>query len=171
MSKKLRYAPLVALLLTGATLAPPAYAQKSKKKKKAKQETVAAPAKKDDGKPKPYKEVITDKAVTDEGLFKVHRIDEKYYYEIPDTLLNRDMLMVSRIAKTATNIGYGGEELNRQMLRWEKKDNRILLRVISYQNVAADTLEVYNSVLNSNFAPVIQTFDIKAFNEGASVVE
>ncbi|NDK57215.1 zinc-dependent metalloprotease [Pontibacter fetidus] len=175
MSKNLRFAPLVALLLAGATIAPPAFAQKSKKKKKEKQEVPAAtPAqapKKDDGLPKPYSQVITDKAVTDEGLFKVHRQDDKYYYEIPDTLLGRDMLMVSRIAKTATNIGYGGEELNTQMLRWEKKGNRILLRVISYENVAADTLEIYHSVQNSNLAPVIQAFDIKAFNGAASVVE
>ncbi|MBJ6118378.1 zinc-dependent metalloprotease [Pontibacter sp. BT310] len=175
MSKHLRFAPFVALLLAGATIAPPAFAQKSKKKKKEKQEVAAAtPAqapKKDDGLPKPYSQVITEKAVTDEGLFKVHRQDDKYYYEIPDTLLGRDMLMVSRIAKTATNIGYGGEELNTQMLRWEKKGNRILLRVISYENVAADTLEIFHSVQNSNLAPVIQAFDIKAFNTGTSVVE
>lgn len=174
MSKNLRFAPVVALLLAGATIAPPAFAQKSKKKKKAKQEVVAPQAqapKRDDNQPKPYNQVITDKAVSDDGLFKVHRIDEKYFYEIPDSLLGRDMLMVSRIAKTATNIGYGGEELNRQVLRWEKKGNRILLRVISYENVAADSLEIYHSVQNSNLAPVIQAFDIKAFNNGASVVE
>ncbi|WP_439882486.1 zinc-dependent metalloprotease [Pontibacter sp. MBLB2868] len=172
MSKNLRFAPLVALLLAGATMAPPAYAQKSKKKKKAKQEVAATPApKKDDGKPKPYSEVITSKAVTDEGLFKVHKIDEKYFYEIPDTLLNRDMLMVSRIAKTATNIGYGGEELNTQMLRWERVGNNILLRVISYENVASDSLEIYNSVQNSNLAPIIQAFDIKAFGPGTQVVD
>ncbi|MEJ8803787.1 zinc-dependent metalloprotease [Pontibacter sp. H249] len=175
MSKKLRFAPIVALMLAGAVVAPSsAFAQKSKKKKKAKQETTAAAApaqKKDDGKPKPYNEVITAKALTDDGMFKVHKIDDKYLYEIPDTLLNRDMLMVSRIAKTATNIGYGGEELNRQMLRWERKGNNVLLRVISYQNVAADTLEIYNSVQNSNLAPVIYAFDVKAFGQGTQVID
>ncbi|GAB3527422.1 zinc-dependent metalloprotease [Pontibacter brevis] len=172
MRKKLHCAPIVALLLTGCTLASPATAQKDKKKGKAKQEaTASTPAKKDDGAPKPYAEVITAKAVTDDGLFKVHRMDEKYFYEIPDTLLNRDMLMVSRIAKTANNIGYGGEELNTQMLRWEKKGNRVLLRVISTENVAADTLEIFNSIQNSNLAPVVQAFDIKAYGQGTQVVE
>ena len=62
---------------------------------------------------KPYKEVITDKAKTDEGLFKVHRLDGKYFYEIPDSLFNREMLVVTRFAKTPTVDGtYGGEELN-----------------------------------------------------------
>ncbi|MBC5992057.1 zinc-dependent metalloprotease [Pontibacter cellulosilyticus] len=176
MSKNLRFAPIVALMLAGAAIAPSsAYAQKSKKKKKAKQETTAAAPtqapKRDDSKPKPYNEVVTAKALTDEGLFKVHKIDEKYLYEIPDTLLNRDMLMVSRIAKTANNIGYGGEELNTQVLRWERKGNNILLRVVSYENVAADTLEIFNSVQNSNLAPVIQAFDIKAFGNGTQVID
>ncbi|QCR22038.1 zinc-dependent metalloprotease [Pontibacter sp. SGAir0037] len=176
MSKKVRLAQAAILLLAGALLAPPGYAQtKKQKKEQAKKqatEASAAPAaKRDDGKPRPYNEVITAKAVTDDGLFKVHRFDDKYFYEIPDTLLNRDMLLVSRIAKTATNIGYGGEELDTQMLRWEKKGDKILLRVMSTQNVAADTLEIFHSVTNSNFAPVIQAFDIKAYNNGTQVVE
>ncbi len=176
MLKKVRCAQLATILLAGALLAPPSFAQTRKQKKeqaqKAAADSAAAPTlKKDENGIKPYSSVITASAVTDDGLFKVHRQDDKHFYEIPDTLLNRDMLMVSRIAKTATNIGYGGEELNRQMLRWEKKGSRILLRLISYQNVANDTLEIYNSVLNSNLAPVIQAFDIKAVNNGASVVE
>lgn len=173
MSKKVRCVQLAILLLAGAMLAPAAQAQSSRKKKKQQQEATvtATPAKKEDSGPKPYAEVITAKAVTDDGLFKVHRIDDKFYYEIPDTLLNRDMLLVSRIAKTASNIGYGGEELNTQMLRWERLGNRILLRVVSTENVAADSLEIYNSVQSSNLAPVIQAFDIKAFNNGSQVVE
>src|SRR3982751_4762618 len=40
--------------------------------------------------PKPYKDVITDKAITDEGLFKVHKVDDKYYFEIPDSLRSEE---------------------------------------------------------------------------------
>ncbi len=50
---------------------------------------------------KPYKEIITDKAKTDKGLFKVHRLDGKYFYEIPDSLFDREMLVVTRYAKTS----------------------------------------------------------------------
>src|SRR5699024_8210290 len=64
---------------------------------------------------KPYNKVITGAAESDDGLFGVHKVDEKYYYEIPDSLLGREMLLVSRIAKTATGIGYGGEKLNTQI--------------------------------------------------------
>ena len=51
------------------------------------------------GGPRPYKDVITDKAKTDDGLFKVHRVEDKYYFEIPDSLLGRDILVVNRISK------------------------------------------------------------------------
>ncbi|WP_407640254.1 zinc-dependent metalloprotease [Algoriphagus alkaliphilus] len=112
--------------------------------------------------PKPYKEVITAKAKTKEGLFKVHQIEDKYFYEIPDSLLGRDMLMVVRIAKTADGIGYGGENTNNLMVRWEKNNDDILLKVVSVNNYAADSLPISMAVKNSNLEPILQKFAIKA---------
>ena len=110
----------------------------------------------------PYNKVITKEAKSDEGLFTTHLVDDKYYYEIPDSLFNREMLMVSRIAKTATGIGFGGGKISEQVLRWEKKDKKVLLRVVSYSNFAADSLPIHEAVVNSNFEPVLFAFDIKA---------
>ena len=76
---------------------------------------------KKDKKEKTYDEIITDKAVTTKGLFSVHNLDEKYYYEISDSLLDREMLMVTRIAKTANGLGFGGGKQNTQVVRWVKK--------------------------------------------------
>ncbi|HUS00088.1 MAG TPA: DUF5118 domain-containing protein, partial [Chitinophagaceae bacterium] len=42
--------------------------------------------------PRPYKEIITEKAITWSGFFKVHKVDDKYYFEIPDNMLGRDIL-------------------------------------------------------------------------------
>src|ERR1700741_2437390 len=58
--------------------------------------------------PKPYKDVITSKAVSDGGLFWVHKVDDKYYFEIPDSLFNRDILVVNRISKAAAGMRSGG---------------------------------------------------------------
>ncbi len=125
----------------------------------------------DDNGLEPYSEVITDEAETDEGLFTVHQIDEQYYYEIPDSLLGKEMLMVSRIAKTADNLGYGGEKVNTQTLRWEKREDKILLRHVSFENVASDTVPVYQAVLRSNFEPILATFDIESLgHDSAGVV-
>jgi len=112
---------------------------------------------------KPYGEVITEKAVTDSGLFIVHRIDDKLYYEIPLEALDREMLLVSRRARTAANIGYGGEKNNTETVRWQRHENRILLRVVSYTNVADDSLPIYEAVRNANFEPIVKAFDIAAF--------
>jgi len=114
---------------------------------------------------KPYKEVITKKAKSDTGLFTVHNLEDKYFYEIPDSLFNREMLMVTRIAKTATGIGFGGGKQNTQVLRWQKKNKQVLLRVVSHQIYAADSLPIHEAVVNSNFEPILFSFPIKAFHK------
>lgn len=119
---------------------------------------------------KPYSEVITEDAKSDEGLFDVHKVDEDYFYEIPDSLLNREMLLVSRIAETQDEIGYGGEKLNTQVVRWQKKNHQVLLRHVSYENVADDSLPVYKAVRSSNFEPIIAAFDIESLGKDSSGV-
>ncbi|MFV9483167.1 zinc-dependent metalloprotease [Christiangramia sp. ASW11-125] len=118
-------------------------------------------SKKDKDGMKPYAKVITKDAKSDEGLFTVHKVDEKYFYEIPDSLFNREMLTVTRIAKTASGIGFGGGKQNTQVHRWQKKGNKVLLRVVSYDIYAADSLPVHEAVVNSNFEPIVESFDIK----------
>jgi hypothetical protein len=120
--------------------------------------------------PKPYGSVITEAAVTNPGLFDVHTLGERVYYEIPDSLIDRELLLVSRISRTANNIGYGGEQSNRQVVRWERADDRILLRTLSYQNVAHDSLPISEAVRNSNFDPIIRAFPIETFGEDSAAV-
>ena len=139
---------------------------KSTSKRKAE---AAKAAKKPDPKPKkdaikPYAKVITKDTQSDEGLFTVHKIDDSFFYEIPDTLFDKEMLMVTRISKTASGVGFGGGKQNTQVLRWQKKDKKVILRVVSYEVFAADSLPVHEAVVNSNFEPVLYTFPIKAFS-------
>jgi hypothetical protein len=145
----------------------------AKKAKEAEAEKKATAAKNEKPQPKkgdiqPYNKVITNDARTDNGLFKVHSIDDKFYYEIPDSLLDREMLMVTRIAKTASGIGFGGEKQNEQVLRWQKKDKKIVLRVVSHAIVAADSLPIHEAVVNSNFEPVLHTFPIQAIGKDST---
>lgn len=169
MTKKLLFSLLTVLFIFSYQSTE---AQIFKKKKK---KTEAPSDKKDKDKIKPYDKVITKDAVTDNGLFDVHVVDDKHYYEIPDSLFNREMLMVSRISKTASKIGFGGGKINTQVLRWEKKDKKVLLRVVSHDVVAADSLPVHEAVVNSNFEPVLYAFEIKAFKKDslnpATVIE
>ncbi len=145
-------------------------AKKANKSKKTDATAMAKPAGKKPGKndPQPYNKVITKDAKSDEGLFTVHSLDDKFYYEIPDSLFDREMLMVTRIAKTASGLGFGGGKQNEQVLRWEKKGNKVVLRVVSYNVTAADSLPVNEAVKNSNFEPVLFTFPVKAYSKDST---
>ncbi|WP_299107518.1 zinc-dependent metalloprotease [uncultured Tenacibaculum sp.] len=147
-------------------------AQRKKRKKKNQKTEVKAPQSKTK-KPKkgeilPYDKVVTKKHTTDEGLFNVHQKDQSYLFEIPNSLLGKEMLMVTRIAKTANGIGFGGGKQNTQVLRWEKKHKKILLRVVSHAVVADSILPVHEAVTNSNFEPILFSFPIKAFSKDST---
>jgi hypothetical protein len=125
---------------------------------------------------KPYREVITRAAESESGLFGAHRVNGKLYFEIPDSLLARDMLLVSQIAGAPAEISpvfNAGRNVAEQVVRWERHGDRILLRTVSHNAVAADTLPIYESVRSNNFEPVIRAFDIEARspNGDATVVE
>ena len=123
--------------------------------------------------PKPYNEVITSKANTATGFLKVHKVDEKYLFEIPDSLLNRDILVVNRISKAAaggrvSTLGYGGDQIGKQVIQFETGPNhKVYLKTISYQEISNDTTEdgMYRSVSNSNLHPLEASFDVKAYSK------
>ncbi len=164
---------LVAVLLAGAVHAqqPTAPASSSAASTSASSTSVAVP-KKDASGPKPYREVITASAQSSRGAFTSHKIDEKYYLEIPDSLMGREFMAITRVSKAPTGAGYGGEIANRQVLRWERgPDKKLFLRVVSYQNVSSDTLQpIYQAVRNSNLEPIAAAFDLKAIRKDTSVV-
>ncbi|MFP3598928.1 zinc-dependent metalloprotease [Chryseobacterium sp. SIMBA_029] len=145
--------------------------------------TDTAKVKKDDKKKpliKPYKEVITDKAVSDQGVFTVHKIDDKYYFEIPDSMLKKEFLLVTRLTKAAAGMrsgstGYAGDQIGQQVVAFEKgPKDKILLRAISYVDYAKDsTSDMYNSVRRNNVQPIVKSFDVKTYgvNTKSSVID
>lgn len=116
--------------------------------------------------PKNYSDVITKDAFTDQGLFSVHKVGTKYYFEIPDSLLRRDFLWITRFAAIPAGFGGGfvnaGSSVSEQLIVWEKVDNRILLRSKSVSSFSADSLPINISVQANNYMPVIFAFDIAA---------
>jgi hypothetical protein len=129
--------------------------------------------------PKPYKSVITDKALTRNGLFKVHKIDDKYYFEIPDSILNREILVVARVAKAGASVrsadGYAGDQIGSTVIKFEKgPGNRIFLRKISYAAYSPDsTKSMYQAVQRSNIQAIAGAFNIAAYSpdKNASVID
>lgn len=120
----------------------------------------------------PYGKVVTSKAVTDTGLFLVHRIDETLLYEIPTGELDQPFLWVARIARAQTGTGYGGQKLDSRVVRWERVGDRVLLRNELYEIAADSTDPIYTAVENARLAPVLASFPVKAVGEGnAPVIE
>ncbi|WP_298878884.1 zinc-dependent metalloprotease [uncultured Polaribacter sp.] len=139
-----------------------------KKKKEVTKTTLKPKPKPKKGAMQPYGKVVTKDHKTDKGLFKVHQKENSYLFEIPDSLINREMLMVTRIAKTASGIGFGGGKTNTQVLRWERKNKNILLRVVSHNVVADTVLPVHEAVVNSNLEPILFSFPIKAISKDST---
>lgn len=141
----------------------------AKEKTEASNDTTSKDKKSKDDGPKAYKDLVDSTAKSQFGLFGVHQIKDKYYFEISDTLFARDLLSVTRYAKTAAGGGYGGEQIKRQMLRWETgPSNKLFLKATTIVYNSPDSSKpIFQSVENSNSMPIIGTFPIKAIkNEG-----
>lgn len=126
--------------------------------------------------PRAYKDVITNKAISQKGMVTVHKVDDKFYFEIPNTLLGREILAVTRYIKVPAISGgrgaYGGEIANQQTLTFEKgPSSNIFLRTITLINAADPKDDIYKAVTNSNLNAIAASFPIAAFGkDSASVV-
>ncbi|MFO0414681.1 MAG: DUF5117 domain-containing protein, partial [Bacteroidota bacterium] len=120
------------------------------------------------GSVKPYKEIITDKAKSDAGLITVHQVDDKWYWEVSDSVIGRDLLIVTRISKSATGLnngfaGYAGDIVNNNVIRLQKgPNNKLFIQRVSYDQRGSDDNGMYKAVVNSNLQPIVQAFDVKA---------
>jgi len=123
--------------------------------------------------PKPYNQVITPGAVTDSGVFIVHRIGEKLFYEIPKGMFGRQFLLVADQRGTMRGIRYAGEEISNRIVVWERMGNKVFLRIVSYAMRADSTQPVARAVRLSNIAPIILSFDVAAWHtpDSNAVVE
>ncbi|HYK10467.1 MAG TPA: zinc-dependent metalloprotease [Gemmatimonadales bacterium] len=117
--------------------------------------------------PKPYGQVITDKATTDSGVFIIHQLGDKLFYEIPRAALEKPFLLVMRYTAAPAGTRYAGEEYADRVVRWQRRGNRILLRGVSYSVVADSTEPVSHAVRMSNFEPVLAAFDVAAYSPNA----
>ena len=119
---------------------------------------------------KPYDDVITDEATSDDGVFTVHRVDEKVYYEIPAAELGTEFLWVSQIARTTEGVGHGGQALGSRVVRWERRGDRVLLRTVSYQIVADPELPIAQAVDAANNDTILKAFNIEALGDADAPV-
>ena len=147
------------------------FAQRKKRNQTAEVASVTEKSNAPKKKEKTYASLIEGMA-SDDGLFTVYQKDGKIMYEIPHTELGKDMLWVTRLVSAPENFGGGfvgsGSKLIEQVVRWELREDQILLKKVSFNNVADSTDAIYKSVMNNNFAPIIGSFKVEGQPEDSA---
>ncbi|MBA2706574.1 MAG: zinc-dependent metalloprotease [Gemmatimonadaceae bacterium] len=121
--------------------------------------------------PRPYRQVVTDKAITDTGGITVHKVDDRWLFEVPDSLLDRDALLVSRIAGVPAGFGgflAAGSAVEERVIRFERQPDRVILRSISFDAFADDSLPIALSVASNNVGAILAAFPIQAFGRDSA---
>ena len=130
--------------------------------------------------PRNYYNLMRHREVLRKGLFSVHKVSDNYYFEIPDSILGRDLLIVARIAQGAAGVrpgytGYAGDQIGSTIIRFEKgPGHKLFLRRITYEEQAGDTTDaMYHAVVRSNLQPLVAAFGIGAYspNGKGSVID
>ena len=126
--------------------------------------------------PRPYAQVITARAQTERGGITVHKVDERWYFEVPDSLRGRDFLMVTRVAGVPGGSGgfqSAGSSLTERLVRWDRVGDRVLLKSINTGMMADDSLPIARSVAQNNYPAIIGAFPVAAYgrDSASSVID
>lgn len=121
--------------------------------------------------PQPFERVINKDAKTKKGLFTVHQVGERFYYEIPKSELGTQYLWNTQIAKTTVGVGYGGGQVANRVIAWELHNNRVYLRDINFSVTAKPDTPIAEAVKASNNETIIMSFNVAAYHDGDPVID
>src|SRR5580698_3194240 len=121
--------------------------------------------------PQPYERVITKEAKSKKGLFTVHQVGERFYFEIPKSELGKQYLWNTQIAKTTVGVGYGGGQLADQVVAWELRNNRVYLQEVNFSLSANPDSPIAMAVKDANNDTIIMAFNVAAYHDGAPVID
>lgn len=116
-----------------------------------------------------YDEVITKDAKTSPGIFTVHRIDDKIYFEIPKDGFDHLMLWQAEVAKAPAGVSWGGKSLGHRVVRWDRRGNKIYLWQVSFEK-RADGKAVQHAVDSANMDSIIWSAYVEAEGKDRSAV-
>jgi len=125
-----------------------------------------------EGEIKPYDKVVTADFKSQTGVFKVHTSKGKLLLEIPPVELGKDFLLVVQIKKSPSSASYPGQGVQNMVARWELRENKVLLRSISYANIADPSEPIARAVEAMNTATIMMAFNVEALAaDGAPVID
>jgi hypothetical protein len=121
--------------------------------------------------PQAFDRVITKDAKSKKGLFTVHQVGERFYYEIPKSELGKQYLWNSQIAKTTVGVGYGGGQVTTRVVSWELHNNRVYLRDVNFSVTAKPDSPIAEAVKDSNNDTIVMAFNVAAYHDGDAVID
>ena len=123
--------------------------------------------------PRPYNTVITNRAITRKGVFGVHQVASRLYFEIPKSELGRDFVIVTTLNSTPDDIGIRGTQGGNNLVRFERRENRIFLREASYSEFNSDTTPAGRRAFDLiSLTKILAAFNIEAYGpDSSSVIE
>ncbi len=114
--------------------------------------------------PRPFATVITPQAVTKKGLFTTHVQRGRLYFEIPRGELGRDLLTVVSLKGSPDGIGIRGTLGGSQLVRFERKENRIVVRAVNFRNTSTDPQNPIGRAMPLiQYLPIIASFNVEAY--------
>ncbi len=119
------------------------------------------------GEPRKYEDVVTKDAKTSRGMLIHHKIKDRHLFEIPEKMLGRELLWSVELSQVSAGGGFNGLPLGYRVLRFERVDNRILLRSVSYQNRGLNDLKAATDAVD--LAPIVMSFPVEAEGNEYSV--
>jgi hypothetical protein len=121
------------------------------------------------GELKKYDDVIPKNAKTTPGVFTVHRVEDKVYFEVPQSALGRLLLWQAEVARGPAGVSWGGKTLTHSVVRFERRENRIYVWQASFEK-RADGKAVQRAVESANQEAILASFAVEAEGKDRSAV-
>ncbi len=121
--------------------------------------------------PQPFDRVITKEAKSKKGMFTVHQVGERFFYEIPKSELGKEYLWNTQISKNTLGAGYGGSQITDKVVAWDLHNNRVYLRDVNYAINADPESPIAAAVKNANNDTIIMAFNVAAYHDGNPVID
>ncbi|MCM1518273.1 MAG: zinc-dependent metalloprotease [Pseudoflavonifractor sp.] len=123
-----------------------------------------------------YRSLTGEGSTVSDGLFKVIHKGDDYYYEIPLSLLGRDMLVVNKLVRVPKELNDAGVNkginYDNQMIRFEidRKTNKLFVRQSRPLPIVPEDASIARSVRDNYISPLIADFKIESFNTDSTAV-
>ena len=118
-------------------------------------------------KPSAYEQLIKKKGSVQNGLFSVRHIDDQWYFEVPDSVIGRYLLAVTRFTAVPQSFGkFAGEAVNKQTVYFEQRDDKtMLLRAYVLSQEADPKSNISRTLKASTADPIVASFKVIGHNK------